>query len=156
MTINNALYYRLYLSYYYCYRGYERYYYLETLLVQSYSYVYLFLHSLPVLHCQVLGDQSVLSDMRCATAQDSAAVEHQVWNFIIILSSFDRCIILWRINLFGVCRRDKILERLVYKIVPGLHAKEMARRALPNTELYLSPDDLISLVLQYHVEDTAR
>lgn len=52
-------------------------------------------------------------------------------------------------------RRDKILERLVYKIVPGLHAKEMARRALPNTELYLSPDDLISLVLQYHVEDTA-
>lgn len=32
---------------------------------------------LPVLHCQVLGDQSVLSDMRCATAQDSAAVEHQ-------------------------------------------------------------------------------
>ncbi|XP_026804886.1 polycomb group protein Psc-like [Rhopalosiphum maidis] len=52
-------------------------------------------------------------------------------------------------------RRDKILERLVYKIVPGLHAKEMARRALPNTELYLSPDDLISLVLQYHIEDTS-
>ncbi|CAI6362143.1 unnamed protein product [Macrosiphum euphorbiae] len=52
-------------------------------------------------------------------------------------------------------RRDKILERLVYKIVPGLHAKEMARRALPNVELYLSPDDLISLVLQYHIEGTS-
>jgi len=57
-------------------------------------------------------------------------------------------------NVVGVCRRDKILERLVYKIVPGLHAKEMARRALPNVELYLSPDDLVSLVLQYHIEGT--
>lgn len=57
-------------------------------------------------------------------------------------------------NVVGVYRRDKILERLVYKIVPGLHAKEMARRALPNVELYLSPDDLVSLVLQYHIEGT--
>lgn len=53
-------------------------------------------------------------------------------------------------------RRDKILERLVYKIVPGLYAKEMARRNLPKEELYLSPDDLISLVLLYHVEDCDR
>lgn len=57
-------------------------------------------------------------------------------------------------NAIDVYRRDKILERLVYKIVPGLYAKEMDRRALPLKELYLSPDDLVSVVLQYHVEDT--
>lgn len=53
----------------------------------------------------------------------------------------------------SVDRRDKILERLVYKIVPGLYGKEMVRRAVPKEELYLSPDDHVSLVLQYHMED---
>lgn len=33
--------------------------------------------SLPVVHCQVLGDEPVLSDMRRATAQNQAVVEHQ-------------------------------------------------------------------------------
>ncbi|XP_050524598.1 protein suppressor 2 of zeste-like isoform X2 [Daktulosphaira vitifoliae] len=50
-------------------------------------------------------------------------------------------------------RRDEILEKLVYKIVPGLYAKEMARRSAPKKELYLSPDDHVSLVLDYQMED---
>lgn len=54
----------------------------------------------------------------------------------------------------GVCRRDTVLERIVYKVVPGLYANEMKRRGLPLEEVYLTPDDSISLVLQYHVEDT--
>lgn len=55
-----------------------------------------------------------------------------------------------------ICRRDKILERLVYKIVPGLYAKEMVRRTSSHAELYLAPDDLVSLVLQYHTDDVSR
>jgi len=51
----------------------------------------MFLYSLSVLHRQVLGHESVLSDMRRATTQDPSAVEHQVWNlFIVIL-----CVLLW-------------------------------------------------------------
>jgi len=45
----------------------------------------LFLYSLSVLHRQVLGHESVLPDMRRTTTQDPSAVEHQVWNFIIIV-----------------------------------------------------------------------
>ena len=54
----------------------------------------------------------------------------------------------------GVRRRDTVLERIVYKVVPGLYANEMKRRGLPLEEVYLTPDDSISLVLQYHVEGT--